>query len=154
VVNDMPAIVDYVCSHTGQKPHYVGHSMGTLVALAAFSEGRMVDKLKSAALLSPVAYLSHITTPIGVVLAKAFAGELISDLLGIAEFNPASPQVSNLVRTFCRKPGMNCYDLLTSFTGKNYCLNNSAADIFLKYEPQPTSTKTLIHLAQSKPIKF
>uniref|UniRef100_A0A0D3H2G6 AB hydrolase-1 domain-containing protein n=1 Tax=Oryza barthii TaxID=65489 RepID=A0A0D3H2G6_9ORYZ len=116
VVNDMPAIVDYVCSHTGQKPHYVGHSMGTLVALAAFSEGRMVDKLKSAALLSPVAYLSHITTPIGVVLAKAFAGELISDLLGIAEFNPASPQVSNLVRTFCRKPGMNCYDLLTSFT--------------------------------------
>ncbi|KAB8109303.1 hypothetical protein EE612_045524 [Oryza sativa] len=149
VVNDMPAIVDYVCSHTGQKPHYVGHSMGTLVALAAFSEGRMVDKLKSAALLSPVAYLSHITTPIGVVLAKAFAGELISDLLGIAEFNPASPQVSNLVRTFCRKPGMNCYDLLTSFTGKNYCLNNSAADIFLKYEPQPTSTKTLIHLAQT-----
>uniref|UniRef100_A0A0E0CE57 Lipase n=1 Tax=Oryza meridionalis TaxID=40149 RepID=A0A0E0CE57_9ORYZ len=121
VVNDMPAI-------------------GTLVALAAFSEGRMVDKLKSAALLSPVAYLSHITTPIGVVLAKAFAGELISDLLGIAEFNPASPQVSNLVRTFCRKPGMNCYDLLTSFT---------AADIFLKYEPQPTSTKTLIHLAQT-----
>jgi hypothetical protein len=49
---------------------------GTLVALAAFSEGRMVDKLKSAALLSPVAYLSHITTPIGVVLAKAFAGEV------------------------------------------------------------------------------
>ncbi|KAF0901085.1 hypothetical protein E2562_037651 [Oryza meyeriana var. granulata] len=149
VVNDMPAIVDYVCSHTGQKPHYVGHSMGTLVALAAFSEGRMVDRLKSAALLSPVAYLSHITTPIGIVLAKAFAGELISDLFGIAEFNPASPQVSNLVRSFCRKPGVNCYDFLTSFTGKNYCLNNSAADIFLKYEPQPTSTKTLVHLAQT-----
>uniref|UniRef100_A0A0D9XA32 Lipase n=1 Tax=Leersia perrieri TaxID=77586 RepID=A0A0D9XA32_9ORYZ len=149
VVNDMPAIVDYVCSHSGQKPHYVGHSMGTLVALAAFSEGRLVDKLKSAALLSPVAYLSHITTPIGIVIAKAFAGELISDFLGIAEFNPASPQVSNLVRTFCRKPGVNCYDLLTSFTGKNYCLNNSAAEIFLKYEPQPTSTKTLVHLAQT-----
>uniref|UniRef100_J3MUN9 AB hydrolase-1 domain-containing protein n=1 Tax=Oryza brachyantha TaxID=4533 RepID=J3MUN9_ORYBR len=149
VVNDMPAIVDYICSHTGQKPHYVGHSMGTLVALAAFSEGRMVDKLKSAALLSPVAYLSHITTPIGIVLAKAFVGELISNLFGIAEFNPASPQVSNLVRSFCRNPGINCYDLLTSFTGKNYCLNNSAVDVFLKYEPQPTSTKTLVHLAQT-----
>lgn len=148
VVNDMPAMVDYVCSYTRQKPHYVGHSMGTLVALAAFSEGRLVDKMKSAALLTPVAYLSHITTPIGILLARAFAGELIS-FLGVAEFNPTSPPVSNLVRSFCRKPGTNCYDLLKAFTGKNCCLNNSAVDIFLKYEPQPTSTKTIVHLAQT-----
>ncbi|VAI86432.1 unnamed protein product [Triticum turgidum subsp. durum] len=75
VVNDMPSLVDYVCSHTGQKPHFLGHSMGTLVALAAFSEGRTVDKLKSAVLLTPVAYLSHMTTPLGILLAKAFVGE-------------------------------------------------------------------------------
>jgi lysosomal acid lipase/cholesteryl ester hydrolase len=34
-------------------------------------------------------------------------------------------------------------------SGNNYCLNNSAVDVFLQYEPQPTSTKTMIHLAQS-----
>lgn len=87
---------------------------GTLVALAAFSEGRVVDQLKSAALLTPVAYLAHITTPIGILLAKAFVGEVtvtnmpaciayilcsdcsddltdkqvLSDFLGVAEFNP------------------------------------------------------------------
>lgn len=44
---------------------------------------------------------------------------------------------------------MNCYDLLGSITGKNYCLNSSAVDVFLKYEPQPTSTKTMVHFAQS-----
>ncbi|KAJ1391588.1 Alpha/Beta hydrolase fold [Sesbania bispinosa] len=49
---------------------------GTLVALASFSEGKLVNQLKSAALLSPVAYLSHITTPIGVIAAKAFLGEV------------------------------------------------------------------------------
>jgi hypothetical protein len=27
VVYDLPAMVDYVCSQTRQKPHYVGHSM-------------------------------------------------------------------------------------------------------------------------------
>jgi lysosomal acid lipase/cholesteryl ester hydrolase len=48
------------------------------VALAAFSEGRMVDKMKSAALLTPVAYLSHITTPIGMLLSKAFVGEVLT----------------------------------------------------------------------------
>lgn len=51
-------------------------TQGTLVALAAFSEGRTVDKLKSAALLTPVAYLSHMTTPLGILLAKAFVGEV------------------------------------------------------------------------------
>jgi lysosomal acid lipase/cholesteryl ester hydrolase len=49
---------------------------GTLVALAALSEGRLADKMKSAALLSPVAYLAHMTTPIGILLAKTFVGEV------------------------------------------------------------------------------
>lgn len=47
-----------------------------MIALASFSEGRLVDKLKSAALLSPIAYLSHMTTALGVVAAKAFVGEV------------------------------------------------------------------------------
>ncbi|XP_037466665.1 triacylglycerol lipase 2-like [Triticum dicoccoides] len=148
VVNDMPSLVDYVCSHTGQKPHFLGHSMGTLVALAAFSEGRTVDKLKSAALLTPVAYLSHMTTPLGILLAKAFVGELIT-ILGVAEFNPVTPAVASLFKELCRHPGTNCYDLLRDFTGENYCLNSSAVDVFLQYEPQPTSTKTMVHLAQT-----
>lgn len=149
VVNDLPAMVDFVVKQTGQKPHYVGHSMGTLVALAAFSEGRVVSQLKSAALLTPVAYLAHITTPIGILLAKAFVGEVLSDFLGMAEFDPLAPPVTNLIRAFCRRPGMSCYDLVGSITGKNYCLNSSAVDVFLKYEPQPTSTKTMVHFAQT-----
>uniref|UniRef100_A0ACD5ZWS7 Uncharacterized protein n=1 Tax=Avena sativa TaxID=4498 RepID=A0ACD5ZWS7_AVESA len=148
VVNDMPTMVDYVCTHTAQKPHFVGHSMGTLVALAALSEGRLVDKMKSAALLTPVAYLAHMTTPLGILLAKAFVGEAIS-VLGVAEFDPVAPAVTNLIKDLCRHPGTNCYDLLRDFTGKNYCLNNSAVDVFLDYEPQPTSTKTMVHLAQT-----
>lgn len=59
------------------------------------------------------------------------------------------PPVTNLIRAFCRHPGTNCYDLVGSITGKNYCLNSSAVDVFLKYEPQPTSTKTMVHFAQS-----
>ena len=51
-------------------------SQGTLIALASFSEGRLVDNLKSAALLSPVAYLTHMTTPLGILAARAFVGEV------------------------------------------------------------------------------
>ncbi|KQJ99103.1 triacylglycerol lipase 2 isoform X2 [Brachypodium distachyon] len=148
VVNDMPDVVDYVRTRTAHKPHYVGHSMGTLVALAALSEGKVSEKLKSATLLSPVAYLSHMTTPLGILLANTFAGELISDL-GVAEFNPTSPEVTNIVSGLCHNPGINCYDFIRDFTGENYCLNSSAIDVVLQYEPQPTSTKTLVHFAQT-----
>uniref|UniRef100_A0A6V7QY89 Lipase n=1 Tax=Ananas comosus var. bracteatus TaxID=296719 RepID=A0A6V7QY89_ANACO len=156
VTNDLPATFDFVYSKTGQKLHYVGHSMGTLTALASFSEGKLVDKLQSAALLSPIAYLTHMTTPIGILCAKAFIGEIITNWLGIAEFNPQGcanfthlEGVTNLLKTLCLDPNVDCYDLMRAFTGNNCCLNASTVELFLKYEPQPTSTKTMVHLAQT-----
>ncbi|RVW80282.1 Triacylglycerol lipase 2 [Vitis vinifera] len=148
VTSDLPATFDFVFSQTGQKIHYVGHSMGTLIALASFSEGRLVDKLKSAALLSPIAYLSHMTTALGVVAAKAFVGE-ITTLMGVAEFNPKGEAVGKFLKVLCATPGIDCYDLLKSLTGKNCCLNVSTVDLFLKNEPQSTSTKNMVHLAQT-----
>ncbi|GJN04137.1 hypothetical protein PR202_ga21659 [Eleusine coracana subsp. coracana] len=149
VVNDLPAMVDYVCSKTWQKPHYVGHSMGTLVALAAFSEGRLVDELKSAALLTPVAYLAHITTPIGILLAKAFVGEVLSDFLGLAEFNPTAPPVASLVRTICRKQGTNCYDLVGSITGKD---SSTATCIHANYQNE--NIERTLPLALFSSVKY
>ncbi|KAJ1704683.1 hypothetical protein LUZ63_004462 [Rhynchospora breviuscula] len=145
---DLPASLDFVYRLTGQKMHFVGHSMGTLIALASFSEGRLVDKLKSAALLSPVAYLVHMSTPIGIFCAKAFVGEVVTDLLGVAEFNPKAEIVTNFLKTICHGP-LNCYELMESYTGDNCCLNASGIEKFLKYEPQPTSTRTMVHLAQT-----
>jgi len=55
----------------------IGHVwQGTLTALASFSEGKLVNQLKSAALLSPIAYLSHMNTALGVIAAKSFVGEV------------------------------------------------------------------------------
>ncbi|XP_020589898.1 triacylglycerol lipase 2-like [Phalaenopsis equestris] len=152
--NDLPAMIDLVSKNTNQKLHYVGHSLGTLIALASFSEGRLVDKLSSAALLSPVAYLDHMKTKLGILAAKLFVGEILSNLLGLAEFDPKGLEASKCLNKLCSYPGVNCYDLLTAFTGSNCCLNGSTVELFLKYEPQPTSTKNMVHLAQSKPSVY
>ena len=40
------------------------------------------------------------------------------------------------------------------YVGKNCCLNASTVELFLQNEPQSTSTKNMIHLAQSKPHVF
>ncbi|XP_052194992.1 triacylglycerol lipase 2 [Diospyros lotus] len=148
VASDLPAVLDFVFKRTGQKIHYVGHSLGTLIALASFSERKQVDKVKSAALLSPIAYLSHMTTALGVVAAKAFVGE-ITTLFGLAEFNPKGQPVTNFLKGLCAQPDVHCYDILTSLTGNNCCLNASTVDLFVKNEPQSTSTKNMVHLAQT-----
>ncbi|XP_045797196.1 triacylglycerol lipase 2 [Trifolium pratense] len=147
VTYDLPAVFDYVYSQTGQKINYVGHSLGTLIALASFSEGKLVNQLKSAALLSPIAYLSHMNTALGVIAAKSFIGE-ITTILGLAEFNPKSLPVDGFLKSLCANPGVDCFDLLTELTGKNCCLNSSTVDRFLMNEPQSTSTKNMVHLAQ------
>lgn len=49
---------------------------GTLIALASFTEGNLVNQLRSAVLLSPIAYLSHMSTALGVMAAKSFVGEV------------------------------------------------------------------------------
>ncbi|CAN6471925.1 unnamed protein product [Victoria cruziana] len=144
---DLPSVVDLVNEVTGQKLHYIGHSLGTLIALASFSEHRLVDKVRSAVLLCPIAYLSHITTVVGQVAARSFIGE-VTGWLGVVEFNPKIDAVDNFMKAMCRQPGIDCYDLLPAFTGKNCCLNASTVELFLQNEPQPTSTRNFVHLAQ------
>ncbi|KAL2523227.1 Triacylglycerol lipase 2 [Forsythia ovata] len=148
VLHDLPSVTEFVFRQTGQKIHYVGHSLGTLMALASFAEGKLIDKIRSAALLSPIAYLSHMNTALGVVGARAFVGE-ITTMFGLAEFNPKGDAVNNFLKSLCATPGVDCFDLLTALTGKNCCLNASTVDNFLKNEPQSTSTKNLVHLAQT-----
>ncbi|KAL6497601.1 hypothetical protein OROHE_027230 [Orobanche hederae] len=148
VIHDLPSVVELVFEQTGRKTHYIGHSMGTLIALASFSEGKQVNKVRSAVLLSPVAYLSHMTTALGDVAARAFVGE-ITTMFGLAEFNPKGEAVANFLKALCTASGIDCYDLLSALTGRNCCLNASTVEIFLKNEPQSTATKNLVHLAQT-----
>ncbi|XP_062107318.1 triacylglycerol lipase 2-like isoform X2 [Humulus lupulus] len=147
VAYDLPATLHYVHDQTGQKLHYVGHSLGTLMALASFSKEQLLNMLRSAALLSPIAYVGQLTSPLARNAAENFIAETLY-WLGIHEFVPRGEAVMKLLRDICKKPGIDCTDLLTSFTGVNCCLNSSIVDIFLDHEPQSTATKNMIHLAQ------
>lgn len=47
-----------------------------MIALISLSEGKWVNKVKSVALLSPVAYLSHMTTTLGIMSANHVSGKV------------------------------------------------------------------------------
>ncbi|XP_027171751.1 triacylglycerol lipase 2-like [Coffea eugenioides] len=147
VAYDLPATVQYVHDQTGQKLHYVGHSLGTLIAFAAFSQEKLLNSIRSAALLSPIAYLAQMSSFLAKTAADAFIAE---DLywLGIKEFAPRGEAAVKLLEDICKNPENNCSDLMTSFTCRNCCVNSSKTNDFLDHEPQSTATKNMIHLAQ------
>ncbi|TYJ27779.1 hypothetical protein E1A91_A07G212500v1 [Gossypium mustelinum] len=149
VAYDLPATFQYIYDQTGQKLHYVGHSQGILIALAALSKDQLLNMLRSAALLCPIAYMGQMTSPLAKNAADNFIAEAVY-WLGLSEFDPRGDAVVNLLKDICSKPGIDCTNLLTSFTGQNCCLNSSIVNIFLDHEPQPSATKNMVHLAQSK----
>ncbi|KAM7498361.1 hypothetical protein LguiA_022775 [Lonicera macranthoides] len=147
VAYDLPATFQYVHDQSGQNLHFVGHSLGTLIALASFSKGQLVSLLRSAALLSPIAYVGQMTSPLARTAVDNFVAEALYKL-GIHEFDLKGEALVQFLKRVCGKPGADCTDLLTSFTGKNCCLNSSVVGVFLDHEPQPTSTKNMIHVSQ------
>ncbi|KAI3702605.1 hypothetical protein L6452_28351 [Arctium lappa] len=147
VAFDLPASIQYVHDQTGQNLHYVGHSLGTLIAFSAFSKDQTLNMLRSAALLSPIAYLGHMSSTLARAGADAFLSEALY-WLGVHEFAPRGKVVADLLSVICKMPDNDCSDLMTSFTGQNCCVNSSMTDKFLEHEPQSTATKNIIHLAQ------
>ncbi|KAF5814569.1 putative triacylglycerol lipase [Helianthus annuus] len=148
VTYDLPASIQFVRDQTGQNLHYVGHSLGTLIAFSAFSKDQTLNMLRSAVLLSPIAYLGQMSSSLARAGANFFLGETLY-WLGLHEFAPRGEAVAGLLSVICKNPGVDCSDLMNSFTGPNCCVNSSMTGKFLEHEPQSTSTKNMIHLAQS-----
>ncbi|KAF5746121.1 putative Triacylglycerol lipase 2 precursor [Tripterygium wilfordii] len=113
---DLPAFVGHVQNQTGQKLHYVGHSLGTLTVLAALSQKKLLNMLRSAVLLSPIAHTEHIGSLLLRVAADIF---LANDLYwhGVNEFVPGGDAVENLLEHLCKIPWVNCTNLASAITG-------------------------------------
>ncbi|KAK4397834.1 Triacylglycerol lipase 2 [Sesamum angolense] len=101
---DLPAFVQYVNGQTGQKLHYVGHSLGTLMAFGAFSREEVLNMVRSAALLSPIAYMGQMPSPLARAAADIFTAEALilheffklkscsPTTYGHKEHDPSSPE--------------------------------------------------------------
>ena len=80
---DLPAMIDYVSSRTGQgQISYVGYSQGTTVGFAALSQTpHLATKLKQFIALAPVGRVGNVTSVIRLVvphIAKIQVGWRVS----------------------------------------------------------------------------
>ncbi|KAK7339325.1 hypothetical protein VNO77_19985 [Canavalia gladiata] len=112
---DLPAFVQYVYNNTGQRIHYTGHSLGTLLALAALSQGKLLNMLRSAALLAPIAHTNQTTSQILHVGAQTCLLE-VPYWLGIREFIPNGDAATKFLGGICHKLNLNCTNLIALIT--------------------------------------
>lgn len=69
---DLPNTIDYILDKTAEPDlGYIGHSMGTSIFYVLCSERpEYQEKIRSMAAMAPVAYLSHVKSPIMTFLSS------------------------------------------------------------------------------------
>ncbi|XP_049305292.1 lipase 3 [Bactrocera dorsalis] len=104
-IYDLPAMIDYALGYTGNTQlQYIGHSQGTTVYLVLMSEKPSYNnKIKSAHLLGPAAYMGNMKSP----LTRAFAPILgqpnaMVELVGSMEFMPSNKFKQDLGIEMCQ----------------------------------------------------
>lgn len=104
-VYDVPNMIDFILKQTGQtQVQYVGHSQGTTVFFVMLSEKpHYKNKIKSAHLLGPAAYMHHMKSP----LTRAFAPIMgqpnaIVEVCGSMEFMPSNKFKQDLGIEMCQ----------------------------------------------------
>lgn len=144
---DLPAMLQFVVTKTGSKVFYVGHSQGTIMGLASFTQPAVPEMLAAAALLSPISYLDHITSAFLNSAAHHYIDRMVKTM-GVREFNLRNEVGVKLMDYVCARGDVDCGDLLAAITGPNCCFNATRIPYYLQFEPHSTSLKNLAHLAQ------
>lgn len=146
---DLPALLGYIYNSSHNKVYYVGHSQGSTIALAAFTMPAtgVADMVKGAVLLAPIAYLNHVKSKVVRVAADLMIDKIYG-LFGTTEFSELNDVGKMLIDLACKHDGVICEDIISAALGTNCCVNHTRFTYYLEWEPQPTSTKDMQHLAQ------
>jgi len=150
---DLPAMIEKALKETGKEElQYVGHSMGTTGFMAmAHYRPDIMDKIRLANFLSPIAYVGHAESPIAWI---AGLGDLVYDILswfGIGEFLPSNLLMDCLASLFCHEgvtQGL-CTNILFVLCGFDSAqMNQTLLETIIHHTPAGASTATILQYAQ------
>ncbi|XP_027935175.1 triacylglycerol lipase 1 isoform X2 [Vigna unguiculata] len=140
---DVAEMINYINSVTNSKIFVVGHSQGTIISFAAFTQPEIVEKVEAAALLSPISYLDHISAPLVLRMVKMHLDKMILSM-GIHQLNFKSEWGANLLVSLC-DTRLSCNNMLSSITVIR-------KGTFSKYDYG--QLKNMIEYGKFKPPKF
>lgn len=145
---DLVTLIGVAYKTTNMRLHYIGFSQGSQAALAALSQGMLVQYLDKLVMMAPVAYVKHTTTLLGILAARLQLDKVFTNLR-VFSLNTKTRTGRQYVDILCAATNTRCFNLwATAFTGVNCCINNSRRAFYDTFETQDTSTKNLHHLGQ------
>jgi pimeloyl-ACP methyl ester carboxylesterase len=172
---DLPTMLTYALNVTGEKSlDYVGHSQGTVIALACFSshvcsvdgKSNIADRVRTFFALAPAPFVGHISSPFFALLAKLhidkyleFFGKMvvfvILILLGIYDFAPSTPLLRQLFPFICKDSFLAkevCMNVICLIAGCDSLLENvnmTRLPVYIDGLPAGTSVQNMAHWSQA-----
>lgn len=158
---DIPAEIDFIYEHRKRTMGdvsdsdliYVGHSMGTTALFAMLSEmPEYNERIKLFIALAPVAFMSHIKSPLRLLAPFSKDIEKIMKFFGQNEFLPQNKIIKWLSKYGCEMNEVERYIcentlfVIAGFDKEQY--NSTLASVIFAHSPAGTSTKTVVHYAQ------
>merc|ERR1712241_282188 len=150
---DIPSQIEKVLELSGATElQYIGHSMGTTAFMAMHHYRTDIgEKIRLAHLLSPVAYVGHMESPIHWIAGLGDAINSLLHLFGIGEFLPSNLLMDCLAALFCHAgitQGI-CTNILFVLCGYDEPqMNKTLLPDILHHTPAGASTVTVLHYAQ------
>lgn len=150
---DLPAMLQFVMSTTGQSElSYVGHSQGTSIAFARFSNDQLLAKhIKSFIALGPVRTLGHAKGAVRVLVNLVPETKFLFNLFGVNEFLPNNEILRFIASTVCRGIIFRylCEDFVFLISGFDHQqMNASRLPVYFSHTPAGTSVQNMVHFAQ------
>ncbi|KAL5287226.1 hypothetical protein ACFFRR_008258 [Megaselia abdita] len=152
---DLPATIDFITNKTGHnKLHYVAHSQGSTIFLVMLSERpEYNEKIVSASLLAPVAFLANLESPpLRLMASESEKIETLLNHLGLHELFPSTALNQLGGHLFCGKgaPTQNLCILVTylSVGFSDYEMDRSLFPKIFETTPAGISRKQFQHFGQ------
>ncbi|XP_019870012.2 lipase 3 [Aethina tumida] len=152
-IYDLPASLSYVSNVTRQGGDiiYIGHSMGTTMYFIFSSlMPEAARDVKVMVALAPVAYMTHIKTPIRYLSPFVNDVEWLNRFFGLNQFLPNN-RIIKILSAECERNSWgrasceNIVFILCGFDKKEF--NHDNLGVILHHTPAGASTKTILHYA-------
>ena len=127
--------------------------MGTTAFMAMFKYRPDIgEKIRLAHLLSPVAYVSHMASPIGWIAGLGNILEsILVEMMGVGEFLPNNLLMDCMASLFCHEGSLQglCTNILFVLCGFDEPqMNTTLLETIIHHTPAGASTRTILHYAQ------
>lgn len=152
-IYDLPAMICYITNKRQTNLTYIGFSMGTTGFYVMSSRRPEIAKrVQMMFSLAPVAYMSHLKSPIRLLAPIAQDMQLMAHYLGDDEFLPQNELVRFLMKRACDMSNAQrelCSNILFALCGYDKAqLNETLIPVVFGHCPARTSTRTFVHYAQ------